>query len=102
MPPEKQHLVIDVDTAAQLRTQVGPIGWLVVEAIATQSPPGIGTVEALCSSRSLAGNVGVSKDSVARALRSLIDAGVIERVDRREASSGHFASSTYRIDLPTP
>ncbi len=94
-----RRLVIDVDVAARVRGEVGPIGWLVLEAIAGHAPPGRGVVEVRCSSRSLAGIVGVSKDSVARALRSLIDAGTVERVDHRDELSGRFASTTYRVDL---
>jgi len=56
-------------------------------------------VEVRCSSRSIAAIVGVSKDSVARAFRSLTDAGIVERVDHREERSGRFSSSTYRVDL---
>ena len=48
---------------------------------------------------SLAVIVGVSKDSAARAIRSLTDAGIVERVDHREARSGRFSSTTYRVDL---
>jgi DNA-binding transcriptional ArsR family regulator len=99
MPRDRRQLVVDVDTAAALRAQVGPIGWLVLEAIAGHAPPGRGVVEVKCSSRSLAGIVGVSKDSVARAIRSLTDAGIVERVDHREERSGRFTSTTYLVDL---
>ncbi len=91
--------MIDLDTAAIVRTQTGPIGWLVLEAIAAHAPPGRTVVEVRCSSRSLAAIVGVSKDSVARAFRCLIDAGIVERVDHREERSGRFSSTTYRVDL---
>lgn len=99
MPPERRQLVIGVDTAALMRGRVGPIGWLVVEAVAAYAPPGSGVVEVRCSSRSLAEVVGVSKDSVARAFRALTDAGIVERVDHRDERSGRFASTTYRVDL---
>lgn len=96
---ERRQLVIDVNTAALVRGEVGPISWLVVEAIAAHAPPGRGVVEVRCSSRSLAEVVDVSKDSVARAFRSLTDAGIVERVDHRDERSGRFASTTYRVDL---
>ncbi len=70
-----------------------------LEAIAAHAPPGRTVVEVRCSSRSLAAIVGVSKDSVARAFRSLADVGIIERVDHREERSGRFSSTTYRVDL---
>jgi hypothetical protein len=91
--------VVDVDIATRLRGQVGPIGWLIVEAIAAHALPSSGVAEVRCSSRSLAGIVGVSKDSVARSFRALIDAGIIERVDHRDEHSGRFGSTTYRVDL---
>lgn len=99
MPRERRQLVIDVDTAALVRGRVGPIGWLVVEAVAAYAPPGSGVVEVRCSSRSLAEVVGVSKDSVARAFRSLTDARIVKRVDHRDERSGRFASTTYRVDI---
>jgi hypothetical protein len=99
MPPDRRQLVIDLDTAGVVRAQVGPTGWLVLEAIAAHAPPGRTVVEVRCSSRSLAAIVGVSKDSVARAFRCLIDAWIVQRVDHREERSGRFSSTTYRVDL---
>ena len=99
MPRERRQLVVDVETAALVRGRVGPIGWLVIEAIAAHAPADGGVVEVACSSRSLAEIVCVSKDSVARALRSLIGAGLVERVDHRDERSGRFASTSYRVDL---
>lgn len=99
MPPDRRQLVIDLDTTGVVRAQVGPIGWLVLEAIAAHAPPGRTVVEVRCSSRSLAAIVGVSKDSVARSFRSLTDAEIVERVDHRDERSGRFSSTTYRVDL---
>ncbi len=99
MPPEGRRLLIDLDTAAVVRAQIGPIGWLALEVIAANAPPGRSLVEVRCSCRSLAAIVGVSKDSVARAFRLLTDAGIVERVDHREERSGRFSSTTYRVDL---
>lgn len=101
MPPEQPRLLIDVATAAAVRESVGPISWVVLEAIASLAPPGAGVVEVECSARSLAGLVRVSKDTVARSLASMIALGVVERVDHRDELSGRFLSVTYRVDLST-
>ena len=96
---ERRRLVIDADLAETVRARVGLVGWVVLEVIAGHTPPGRGVVEVRCSARSLAPGVGVSKDSVARALRSLAEAGIVERVDRRDERSGRFVATSYRVDL---
>ena len=45
--------------------------------------------------------MGVSKDTVARSLRSLTEVGIVERVDHRHELSGRFGATTYRVDLPS-
>jgi len=99
MPPERRRLLIDVAAAEVVRVRVGPIGWLVFEAIASFAPPDRGVVEVACSARSLSEVVGVSKDTVARSLRSLTEVGLVERLDHRHELSGRFLSTTYRVDL---
>lgn len=99
MPPEGRWLLIDVDAALALRDEVGPVDWLVLEAIASLAPAGEGAVDVACSARSLAELVGVSKDTVARCLRSLVHLRIVERVDHRHELSGRFAATTYRVDL---
>jgi hypothetical protein len=58
-------------------------------------------VEVVCSARSLSQLVAVSKDTVARSLRSLIEVGIVARVDHRDELSGRFAPATYLVDLST-
>jgi len=99
MRPERRRLVIDVATAEVVRAKVGPIGWVVLEAMASLAPPGRGVAEVACSARSLAALVRVSKDTVARSLGSLIALGIVERVDHRDELSGRFSATTYRLDL---
>ena len=99
MPPERRGLLIDVDVALEVRGEVGPVGWLVLEAIASLAPPDQAVVEVACSARSLSEVVGLSKDTVARSLRSLIEVGIVARVDHRHELSGRFLSTTYRVDL---
>lgn len=99
MPPERRLLLIDVDVALKVRGEVGPVGWLVLEAMASQAPPDQGVVEVASSARSLSEVVGVSRDTVARSLRSLTEGGLVARVDHRDELSGRFRSMTYRVDL---
>lgn len=99
MPREQLQLVVDVERAATVRTDAGPIGWVMVELMAAHARPGDRVVELACNSRSLASMVGVSKDTAARALRQLTALGIAERVDARDQRSGRFAATTYRFDL---
>jgi hypothetical protein len=101
MPPERRGLLIDLTVAEEVRVRTGPVGWVVLEAMASLAPPGAGFVEVECSARSLLGLVRVSKDTVARSLASMIALGVVERVDHRDEMSGRFLSTTYRVDLST-
>ena len=99
MPRDRRRLVIDLEVASAVRSRVGPTGWLILEAVAAEAPVGESVVEMAASSRSLAEHVGTSKDSVARALRVLIDAGLVERADHRDELSGRFTSTSYVVDL---
>jgi hypothetical protein len=99
MPPEHRLLLIDVDVALLVRREVGPVGWLVLEAIASLAPPDQAVVEVISSARSLSEMVGLSRATVARSLRSLIEVGIVTRVDHRHELSGRFLPTTYRVDL---
>jgi hypothetical protein len=101
MPPERRLLVIDVDVALKARGEVGPVGWVVLEAVASLAPTDAGMVEVECSARSLAGLVCGSRDTVARSIASMIALGIVERADHRDELSGRFSKTTYRVDLST-
>jgi DNA-binding transcriptional ArsR family regulator len=57
------------------------------------------TVLVPASVRALASEVGLSKDTVAAALRRLANAGLVRRQDERESDSGRFGHSRYLVDL---
>jgi hypothetical protein len=99
MLPERRHLVIDLDPASAMRLEVGAVAWVVLEAMAGLAPAGSDVVEVACSARSLGELLGTSKDTVARALRSLLELGVVERIDHRHELSGQFSGSTYQVAL---
>ncbi len=97
--PRDRYLVINLAVAGPVRVAVGPAAWFVLEALAADAPPGCRTVRFRGGTRAVAGRVGRSKDAVARALRVLTDAGIVERVDHRDEVSGRFDAVEYVVDL---
>jgi len=91
-------LVIGPDGAA-LRRQVGPMAWCVLEALAASPLPGDGNSVVLASVRSIAHQLGVSRNTVHRALVKLTAAGLVEARQRR-ADSGRFDAGFCRLCLP--
>ncbi|MGK2886644.1 MAG: helix-turn-helix domain-containing protein [Rhodococcus sp. (in: high G+C Gram-positive bacteria)] len=51
------------------------------------------------SIRSLASSLGLSKDTIARSVRRLRDAGLVSSIQRRD-TSGVFAAGSYRLAVP--
>jgi DNA-binding transcriptional ArsR family regulator len=77
------------------RRALPPSAWLVLEELAIgASDDGVLSTNV----RRLGASLGLSKDTVARALRVLIRAGLVERVDERDARSGRFGAVVYRVD----
>ncbi len=99
MLPERRRLIIDPEIAGPMRTRVGATAWCVLESLAAAAPPGREIVEMDCTSRRLGARLGLSKDSAARALRRLTEAGIVERTDYRDPRSGRFDPSIYVIDF---
>jgi hypothetical protein len=97
--PRDQYLVINLAVAGPVRVAVGPAAWFVLEALAADAPPGVRTVRFRGGTRAVAGRVRRSKDAVARALRVLAEAGVVERVEHRDELSGRFDVAEYVVDL---
>ncbi len=87
------------DRAAMMRRRVGPVAWVVLEVLVAaaehaEPPDGIDHVAAL-NVRAIAMELGLSKDTVAAALRRLIGDGLVRRDTTR--SSSRFPSARYRI-----
>ncbi len=99
MPPERRRLVVDIERAPAVRAEVGPTAWFVLEALAERCPPRCPAAELEVSTRQLNGVLGLSKDSVARALRVLGDRGLVRRTDHRDSRSGRFLGSVYVVEL---
>jgi hypothetical protein len=99
MTADDRRLVLDLTRAEQVRRTVGPTPWVVLEALAGRSKRSAPSVEIESSSRDLGEVLGLSKDTVARALRTLARADLVRRVDRRNDRTGRFAATTYVVDL---
>lgn len=83
--------------AAAVRRQVGPLAWCVLESLAGL-PDDDGVVGE--SVRSLAAEVGVSKNAVHRAVGVLVAAGLVVPVQSR-VGAGRFGSGGYRLSVPS-
>jgi DNA-binding transcriptional ArsR family regulator len=72
---------------------------MALEEMLSHSVGSDGCCVARVSVRVLAGSLGLAKDTVARAIRRLRDAGVVDVMQPR-AESGVFEAGSYRITLP--
>lgn len=99
MAAEPRTFVVHSAAATALRRQLGATAWVVLEELLAQSCGPVERCVAATSVRSLAGDLGVSKDSVARALVRLREAGIVA-AEQSRASSGAFTAGAYRIAVP--
>ena len=82
-----------------LRRALGPTAWVVFEELllaSTVTPDGPRASESV---RSLAGELGLAKDTVARALNRLRRAGLVRTIQTR-TSAGAFAAGSYLLMIP--
>ena len=91
----------NVDT--ELRNATKPAGWLVLTDMLTRIHAQGGQVDTgpACietNVRDLAETTGLSKDTVAKAIRRLVTLGLVDRVDLRDGS-GQFGRSVYQVDI---
>jgi DNA-binding transcriptional ArsR family regulator len=96
MRPDAPTIVL-TRAAGDVRRQLPASAWIALESLATEAVDSHGEVQTTV--RKLGERVGLNKDTVARALQVLMDAGLVARVDRRDGASGQFGSSTYRVEL---
>lgn len=85
--------------AGALRRRLGPISWVVLEALLARSTGTPQRCETQASVRSLARDVGVSDDTAARALATLKRDGIVVAVQDRNPS-GTFSTGRYLITVP--
>ena len=99
MVTEARAIVVDA-TATELRRRLGATVWVVLEELLVHTHDAdAGRVEATASVRSIAAALGASKDTVARALVRLREAGIVTAAQPR-ASSGTFTAGSYLIAVP--
>jgi hypothetical protein len=84
------------ERAVEVRRSLEPMTWMVLEELGLAVP---GSLERPVGVRSIAATLGRSPDAVARALRLLIETGLVTRTTERDEWSGRFGASTYTVDL---
>ena len=85
--------------ASELRRALGPTSWMVLEELLLRSTGPADECVARVSVRALAASLGLAKDTVARAIRRLRDAGLVTVAQQRTVA-GIFDTGTYRIAVP--
>lgn len=101
MPPDvdRVHLAVDPVVGGRVLRRVGPAAWVVLQGLAARSNGSRRTAQADTNVRELATDLGISKDTVARAINRLVDAKVVRRTTFAQNESGRFAARSYLIDL---
>ena len=82
----------------EMRRRVGPYAWVVLEHLAARCDPASSDAAVCTSTRDIAGQLGLSKDTVTRALRRLLEERLVSRAVDRDVT-GQFGRATYCVDL---
>ena len=93
---DRHAVVIGPETTDVIRA-VGPLAWVVL--IHLYGSPSAGSRSVTASTRTLATGLGLSKDTCARALRTLRSSGLID-VDTTRTEHGRFGTIRYRLLAP--
>lgn len=81
-----------------LRRRLGPVAWCVLEDLIDDARvDALGRTVVSSSVRRLAENLGVSKDTTARALRRLTASDLIAALPARRGEGGRFGGGAYLI-----
>lgn len=92
-------VVVGAD-ARSFRRAIGLTAWAVLEELLLDAHvDDHSALIARTNVRRLASQLGVSKDTAARAISRLVRAGVVERVVAERGPRGALPTSRYRIDL---
>jgi DNA-binding transcriptional MocR family regulator len=82
-----------------MRRDLGPIAWAVLECAAARTVEQHRETVSYISVRGVADELGLAKDTVARALRRLADEQLVAYVPAR-THEGRFGPSHYRLSIP--
>jgi hypothetical protein len=94
----RHALLIDASSLG-LRRTLGPTAWVVFEELLLSATHDEDGSIASVSVRSLAGSLGLAKDTVARSLGRIRATGLVSGEQTR-ADTGVFAAGSYRIVVP--
>lgn len=84
------------DSAVVIRRRLGPRTWFVFEELVLDADA---QLTCRMGARELARALGISKDTAARAVAELVDAGLVERVVCRDAA-GRYRGTRLVVHLP--
>ena len=100
MPAEASVRSVVVGAASsELRRALGPTSWVVLEELLLRSHGTTDECVACVSVRSLAASLGLAKDTAARAIRRLSDAGLVT-VAQQRTEAGIFDTGSYVVAIP--
>lgn len=100
MPAEPAGRNVVLTTGANgVRRALAPTAWMVLEELLLRSNTSDGECIACESVRALGASLGLSKDTVARAIRQLRGSGLVT-VSQRRTDVGTFESGSYAVALP--
>lgn len=92
--------IVVTANARPLRRAIGVTAWAVLEELVLDGDVNEhGALSASTNVRRLAAQVGVSKDTAARALQRLVHAGIVRREVADRGAGGTLPTSSYVIDL---
>lgn len=97
--PDAAAVAFIVSPAARtMRRQLGPAAWAALEDVLCDiTVDASGRSTARTSARRVAAGLGVSKDTAARALARLVDAGLLVRHEGTRADVGTFTPGYYEV-----
>jgi DNA-binding transcriptional MocR family regulator len=94
----ERRVVLTAGTV-ELRRRLDPTAWVVFEQLLLESTGNGDTCEASVSVRSLSAQLGLAKDTVARALNRLRLTGLVDASQSRTAT-GVYATGIYTLTIP--